>query len=147
MDTKESQKMFENVTSLDEEIEQLEITIEGIEDDVRDEFEGRASESFIQAQIAKRAKDLQPQMRRLLAEREKAAMDYNNHISQAQTEYQLRLEEENMDFQQKQQLLQTQYGMTMQTFEKNRQLAMNDLEQEQKKYRANKDFEQQIALL
>lgn len=36
--------------------------------------------------------------------------------------------------------------MTLQTFEKNWSLAMNELEQEQKKYWNKKEFDQQLAL-
>lgn len=146
MNSAESQRLYDDVTDLDEEIEQLQITIDEIENNVRDEFEGRASESFIQSKIADKTRKQEPKLRRLLAQRENAAADYNNYITNWLNEVQMALDEQEILIAEKRSILKDRLDMTTDVFDKSRDLALNELEQEQQEYRSQKNFDQQLAL-
>lgn len=137
----------EAVTSIENEIEELQVDMDWIEDDIRSQYDGKASESFIQSMIAKRQKDLIPLFRKKESEYRKAQLDYNSALQQWQVEFEFALEDARYEQQRQAEILQTKYNMTMDSFKMQKDAVMMTLDFATKEYFQQKSFEDQLELM
>lgn len=143
----ELQSKSEEVTQVEQELTDLQITLDWIEDDLTKEATSNMSASQLQARIAKRQKDLIPEYRRLTAEYEKKKLDYNSLLQSKQVEFQFAQEDAKAERAYQEQILKTQYGMTMQAFEKQEWLIMQSLDFAQKEYWQKRDMTDKLTLM
>ena len=137
----------EKVTETERKMEDLQITYDQIEADIRSQYDWKASEGYIMALVTKQQKDIIPQFRKLESQYRKDKLDHNSLLQNAQVEFQFAQEDARYEEQRKEDLLMTRYKMDMQTFESQKEMVTMGMDFAMKEYFSNKQFEDQVELM
>jgi len=119
MDSPEMLGLSDQCTELQEQMENIQNDLDMIKKSVEEEYEGTgATRSKINAIISDRSYDLQLQLRTLNSEYNKVATQYNNRMQQYQNEFNMQLQEYQINQQARQQQMnELWFVMDMMSFE------------------------------
>lgn len=105
-------------------IEELDLQIEGVENDVRNELQGKASESAIQQRVAQRVRDLNKQRARLVDDYTQIYDIYSSEKQEAIQLLGMRVADQQQQEQRQWKVFEQKLGMTQKSFEMQWSLAM-----------------------
>lgn len=98
-------------------IEELDLQIEGVENDVRNELQGKASESAIQQRVAQRVRDLNKQRARLVDDYTQIYDIYSSEKQEAIQLLGMRVADQQQQEQRQWKVFEQKLGMTQKSFE------------------------------
>lgn len=128
MESPEMLALSDQCTEVQEQMENIQSDLDSIKKSVEKEYAGTwATRSKINAIIADRSYDLQLQLRTLNSEYTKYATQYNNRMNQYQSEFQMQLQEYQLNQDARnQQMKELWFAMDLMNFETNEQKAQRE---------------------
>jgi len=118
LNTDEITTKTQEVNEIEREIDDLRLEASEIEDNIREELAGNATESYVQAMTAKRTKQLIKKENLLLNRYEQASGDLSSLTESAKQDFQLAVQREQEQKEQDRKLFSTKYEITQDAFNK-----------------------------
>lgn len=148
-ETVDSEKFLQqekDLASQKASIEELDLQIEGVENDVRNELQGKASESAIQQRVAQRVRDLNKQRARLVDDYTQIYDIYSSEKQEAIQLLGMRVADQQAQEQRQRKVFEQKLWMTQKSFEMQWWLAMKWIDRQEQAYWRQKDMEDKITL-
>jgi len=118
LNTDEINTKTQEVNGIEKEIDDLRLEASEIEDNIREELAGNATESYIQALVTKRTKQLIKKENLLLNRYEQASGDLSSLTDSAKQDFQLAVQFEQEQKEQDWKLFSTKYQISQDSFDK-----------------------------
>lgn len=146
INTKQFEDQEKDLADKKAEIEALDLQIEGVEADVRQELQGKASESAIQQRTAQRVRELSKSRSRLVDDYTQIYDIYSSEKANAMELMKIRAQDAQMQEEKQWRTFETKLGITKDAFNLQRAIANKAIDREEQSYWKKKDMEDKIQL-